>query len=129
MINSQKSFLIFNIVTLFLGAVMHSQEKQDSIAFYYNLALNPKEPSDFTRSYDYFIAHKAYCLENKNTVGAIYDLRLLAIIQNQSGFYHDSETSAIEAIAMLEKMPDDAYAQEAKIGLYNQLGKVSRALK
>lgn len=108
---------------------MHSQEKQDSIAFYYNLALNPKEPSDFTRSYDYFIAHKAYCLENKNTVGAIYDLRLLAIIQNQSGFYHDSETSAIEAIAMLEKMPDDAYAQEAKIGLYNQLGKVSRALK
>lgn len=129
MINNQKSFLFFIIVTLFSGLLMRSQQQQDSLGFYYKLALNPKEPSDFAKAYDYFIQHKAYCIAHKNTVGAIYDLRLLAIIQNESGFYHDSETSAIEAIAMLEKMPDDAYSQEAKIGLYNQLGKVSRALK
>lgn len=131
MIKCQKSFLFFCVLlmSLFFGTSVVSQEKQDSIKFYYNLALNPKNSSDFAKSYEYFFDHKESCLKKDNLPGAIYDLRLLAIIQNESGFYYDSESSAIEAIALLEEMPVDDFTQDSKIGLYNQLGKVSRALK
>ena len=129
MFTSRKSFLMFYVLFLIWGTVVFSQKKQDSLSFYYNLALNPNKSSDFGEAYDYFIAHKVDCLKNKNTEGAIYDLRLLAIIQNESGFYYDSESSAIEALTLLDKMPDNAYTQEAKLGLYNELGRVSRALK
>lgn len=76
------------------------------------MAIIPKSSSDFAKVFEYFTAHKAQCLQKQNFKDAVYDLRLLAIIQNESGFYYDIEISAIEALTMLNEMSDNAYSQE-----------------
>lgn len=116
-------FLSFNLHGLF------AQTSVDSIDYYYNLALNPKQNTDMASAYNFFVKHKEMCLNNNYIEGAIHDLSLLSIIQNESGFYYDSEASAVEAISLLEKLNVSDYTISSKIGLYNQLGKVSRALK
>ena len=115
-------FVFFNLRTA------SSQISIDSTTYYYNLALNPKESTDLGLAYNYFVEHKELCLEKNYIEGAIHDLSLLTIIQKESGYYHDSEASAIEAISLLEQLDETDYTTETKITLYNELGKVNRAL-
>ena len=106
-----------------------SKRQQDSLNYYYELALKPNSPNDFTLAYDYFLKHKTESLANNNIEGAVYDLRLLAIIQNESGFLYDAEKSSVEALQLLEVIEDNTFKTNSKIGLYNQLGRIKKALK
>ncbi len=107
---------------------MSGQKLVDSTDHYYNLAINPNGNDDLVLAYNYFNAHKRTCLNNNYKEGAIHDLSILTIIQKESGFYHDSEASAIEALSLLDQLEVSDYSIASKISLYNELGKICRAL-
>lgn len=105
-----------------------SQNRVDSTAYYYNLALKPKKTNDFLLAFDFFSKQKELCLDQGNINGAVYNLGFIAIMQNESGFYHDSENSSIEGLSLLEGLEESEFTNDSKITFYNQLGKVNRAL-
>lgn len=123
------SFL-FLYVGLFLVFPLNmvAQSKVDSLNYYYNLALHPKDETSLAAAYTFFTKHKQACLAKKYPEGAIHDLGLLSIIQKESGYYHDSETSSIEALDLLKTLKDSDYKRASQLTLYNQLGRTSRAL-
>ncbi|MFC5194771.1 tetratricopeptide repeat protein [Bizionia hallyeonensis] len=55
-------------------------------------------------------------------------MRQIAIIQNKLGFFYDSEGTAIEALKLVDNLPEDSTTTESRIGIYNQLGKIYRQL-
>jgi signal transduction histidine kinase len=100
----------------------------DSTNYYYSLAMKPKENADFLVAYDFFTRQKEVCLKNNNSPCAIYNLGYIAVIQNESGFYYDSENSSIEGLSLIEDLEESDFTKNSKITFYNQLGKVNRAL-
>ena len=124
-------FLFFIVVMLesISANTLINFKTSDSLNYYYQLAIKPSQTDDFTKAYDYFIKHKTECLDANNYKGAIYDLRLLSIIQTESGFFSDAESSAIEGIALLKDIDDKDYIKSSQIGFYNQIGRIRKALK
>ena len=124
-------FLFFIVVMLesISANTLINFKTSDSLNYYYQLATKPSQTHDFTKAYDYFIKHKTECLDANNYKGAVYDLRLLSIIQTESGFFSDAESSAIEGIALLKDIDDKDYIKSSQIGFYNQIGRIRKALK
>jgi len=129
----QRAFCFFWILVLFFMyrniTTLQAQEAQDSINHYYQLAIHPQSSDDLASAYGFFVRYKESSLHNNYTEGAVHALSLLSIIQKESGFYYDSEASAIEALHLLETLGTSSYVTDTKITLYNQLGMISRGLK
>ncbi len=122
-------FYVFLASALSIQTIkLYAQAVVDSTAYYGYLALNPKQDGDLVSAYNFFIEHKERCLATKYIEGAVHDLSMLSIIQKEFGFYHDSEASAIEAITLLDQIKVTDYSIASKISLYNELGKICRAL-
>jgi signal transduction histidine kinase len=129
--SASTSFLFFYAVVIGIFCTndsLHSQSVADSTAYYYDLAMTPKTTNDFLLAYDFFSRQKELCLKNNNINGVIYNLGFIAIIQNESGFYYDSETSSIEGLSLLDTLDENPFVNDSKVTFYNQLGKVNRAL-
>lgn len=125
------SFLFFYALVISVLCVnneLNGQSVEDSTAYYYDLAMQPKKTDDFLLAYDFFTRQKDLCLRNNDSNGAIYNLGFIAIIQNESGFYYDSETSSIEGLSLLDILGESQFVKDSKVTFYNQLGKANRAL-
>jgi len=126
------SFLFFYlcIASFFCIEAIHAQQYIDSSFYYYPLIINPKKNTDLTSAFVFYNNHKNQSLLKKDTLKAINDLRLIAAIQNKIGFLNESENSAVEALKLLDQFKtSDSIKIEAKIGIFNQLGKIYRELE
>ncbi|MCX7550268.1 tetratricopeptide repeat-containing sensor histidine kinase [Xanthomarina sp. F2636L] len=122
-----KTFLIpilFFIGCPLLTAGMGQQEPVDSSYYYYNKVIKPEFKSDLLQAFVFYRNQKDKHLKQSDTLQAIYSLRQLAIIQNKLGILYDSETSAIEALSLLESLAESTETRESKAGIYNHLGRV-----
>jgi len=120
------SFLFFISYFIFsMSNIAHSQ-KLDSINYYYNLSLKPKKSNDLAKSYLYFKKLKEFNLNQGDLKNAVYDLRIMAIIQKKIGLYSESEKTSVEALELLDKLPEDSDVIKSRIGIYNNLGIVYR---
>ncbi len=68
-------------------------------------------------------------LQRKDTLAAIQSLRWVAIEQLKMGYLYESESTAVDALEHLTKLPKNPTTNEAKLGLYNNLGRVYRILE
>ncbi len=68
-------------------------------------------------------------LKEEDTLSAIQNLRLLSIAQFKLGFVYESENSSIISINLLEKLEQNKFTDEAKNGIYTQLGRIYKELK
>jgi signal transduction histidine kinase len=132
--NIKFSFLSFLwVLSAFLSVLplqqISAQEPIDSTSRYYYKIANPKSPEDLPRGYGYFKKQKEERLAKKDTVGAIYALRMLAMAEFEMGRTYASEKSAIEAIALLDASSNKNRKEaNADIGIYNHLGMVYRSI-
>jgi signal transduction histidine kinase len=78
--------------------------------------------------YRFYVQKKEQSSKAKDTLNTIYFLRQIAIIQNNLGDYFGSESTAVEAIALLDKLVVNELTTEARSALYNQLGRINKAL-
>jgi len=100
----------------------------DSLRHYHNLANYPKTSYDLPKAYKFYINLKNENLRKKDTLQAVQNLRQIAIMQNNWGDYYASESSTVEALKLLDNLHlNDSTITEVKLGLYNQIGRVSHA--
>lgn len=112
-----------------MGSICFAQQNRDSISYYYKLANHPQTPEDLPAAYLFFSEQKQFYEKKRDTLGLVANLRQTAIIQFNLGSYYDSESTAIEALKLLETYSKEQVANENRVGLYNQLGRVYRALQ
>ena len=103
-----------------------AQKPVDSLNYYYNLTVHPKASDNLTEAFKFYEKNKKIKLEQKDTLGAIQDLRFMASIQKKLGFLYDSEASIIEALRLINGVKNNQQIIETKIGLYNHLGIIYR---
>lgn len=129
--NEKCSSLLFLLLPFFflihLGNCF-AQKKSDSTRYYYNVILHPSKISDLPNAIKYYSKKKEQNLSNKDTLGAISNLRMIAIAQFKVGFFYDSESSVVEALNLINVTNHKDTLIDARVGLYNQLGRIYRTL-
>ncbi len=103
-------------------------QEQDSVPYYAELLSNPADSDDIFLAYQFYNREKNKSLERGDTLQTIQHLRQVAISQTKLGLYHESEASAVEALKLLDRVKNDAVHTAARVGLYNQLGRIYKAL-
>lgn len=124
--NKHKIPLVFFFICYL--AIGQSELSTDSTKFYYKILQYPEDEDDIFKAFRFYTKQQETHLNQGDTLGAISDLRQIAIAQNKLGLYHESETTAVKAIQLLSHLPDNATTKEAFTGLYNQLGRIYKAL-
>lgn len=118
-------FLILGLLNLMVLPCSAFQQKAiDSTLYFSENVVNPKHKDDLIAAFDYFTKVKDQNLKASNYTHAVYNLRQIAIIQYKLGFFYDSEGTAIEALKLVDNLPEDSTTTESRIGIYNQLGKI-----
>ena len=94
-----------------------------------NLLLAYRKLSDYSRlndsllsAYTFYQEHKALNILFKDTLEVIRDLRFMSSIQYRLGLLYESESTAVEAVTLLDHLKESEITTNAKIGLYNHLG-------
>lgn len=90
--------------------------------------MNPDQDSDISAAFHFYERELLADLQRGDTLNAVYKLRTISIGQMERGAVHESEATAIKAKNLLDKLPDTPDTKNAKMGIYNDLGKVYRAL-
>ena len=122
------SFLFFLICCFFYKPVV-SQVAIDSSTYYYKFIKAPIDSHSLTKAYIYFQRHKQQCLENKDTLRAILDLRYIANIQQELGNLNESESTLVDALILLNQVAQKDVILEYRIGIFNELGMIYRKLE
>lgn len=121
-------FLLGGFLCLINAPFLFSQQIKDSTSFYGNIIMNPDQDSDISAAFHFYERELLADLQRGDTLNAVYKLRTISIGQMERGAVHESEATAIKAKNLLDKLPDTPDTKNAKMGIYNDLGKVYRAL-
>ena len=121
---SKISFLFFCILFLLSSYVIYSQNVKDSSNYYYYKIINPESDSDLIRGYSFYNEHKKASLEKKDTLRAIYDLKMMAESQKELGLSYESSVSAIEALDLLDNFKRNDTLIQTRYGILIHLGVV-----
>lgn len=107
----------------------HHFQETDSIKYFYKVANDPKTTTEHTKAYKFYNSLKQQNLKKGDTIQAVYNLRQIAIIENNWGDYYASESTVVEALKLMESVQvKDSVAIEIMIGLYNQIGRINHSL-
>ena len=121
------SFLFLCVLfSCFYSKKIKAQQANDSLKYYYNLYTKSKEGNNLYKVYHFFNNHKEISLHKKDTLSAVYYLRLIASIKHKLGTNIESELSAIEALKLLDFLKNTPKNIASRIGLYNHLGIIYR---
>ncbi|WP_339628370.1 ATP-binding protein [uncultured Maribacter sp.] len=120
--------ILFSFFAISLPLISIAQTPIDSSYYYYYGAINnPVHPNDLPSGINFYIQKKITDLNSKDTLSAISDLRLLAIGEFKIGNNFNSENHIVEALNLIQSMSSKDTLIDAKVGLYNQLGRIYRA--
>ncbi|WP_435623155.1 ATP-binding protein [Flagellimonas sp.] len=129
--NKPNFLFLFFVFSLFesISYKGFSQESVDSLRYYHNVVMKPNNSKDLNSAFLFFDRKINEQLLVGDTIGAVQNLRRVAIGQFELGFLYESEYSAVRALKMLEEQKDNPVITEAKSGIFNHLGIVYRHLK
>ena len=119
------SFLFFYFCFIAMGS-LQAQQDRDSLKYYVRLLDRPQDKDAIISAYQYFEKWSWENLQIKDTVMAIYNLSRKAVAEYELGSGHDSESSATEALRLLDIFNDSILTKGYGLSLYNQLGKTYR---
>lgn len=119
-------FFLFSFIG-FTTPNFNVNQDQDSLGYYNDMGKDPVKSTSLSR-YQFYVRKKEESIRAKDTTSTIYYLRYIAIIQNNLGDYYGSEASAVEALQLLDHQKVNPATTEARVALYNQLGRINRAL-
>lgn len=119
---------LFNIIVFAFSFSLSAkaQTSSDNSIYYRNAIVNPTEPNDLPSGIHFFTKKKNKDLESNDTLNAIYDLRLLSIAEFKIGNNFNSENHVVEAFNLINSMATKDTLINARVGLYNQLGRIYR---
>jgi tetratricopeptide (TPR) repeat protein len=124
------SFLFLCVVFICIySKQLKAQKKNDSLRYYHNLYTKSKEDSNLYKIHNFYTKHKEISLNKKDTLGTVYDLTLIALIQLKLGIHIASELSAIEALKLLDHLKSTPKNIVYRVSLYNHLGVIYRNVR
>lgn len=112
-------FFLFYVNEFQLAA---QESSQDSIAYYYELASELKNDEDYAKSYNYFEKQLDFYRANGDALSEVSMLINLAQIQIKTGFFTESENSAVEALKLLDSLKFNENQNAYRESIYNHLG-------
>ena len=123
-------FYIILVLFVLTNFYCFSQQRRDSLEYYYKLIRSPHNSNDLFSALNFFNKNKEVNENKHDTLNLISDLRMIAALQLNLGFYYDSEASALEAIKLIDNHTDKdpKIFNEPLVGLYNQMGRLYRIL-
>ena len=129
----KNSFLFFYCIlcTIILNVCepIYAQDN-DSLNYYRNLALRPKNSNDLANTYAFFKQRSEQSSKNKDTLDVIYNLRYIAIVQFELGLLKESEATAVLAMQFIDGLQkSNDTIDEHRLGINNHLGRVYTELK
>lgn len=113
-------------IGLWSSCVLLGQEPDPRTLNYYRIN-DPKTPNDRYLGLRFFDSILSVDLAAQDTLKAIYDLRMSAIATFELGDYNTSENNVIQALSLMDALPDKASLTEPLLGLNNQLGRIHNA--
>lgn len=128
--NQSFSFLFFFILSSF-GSLnsIHAQTHHDTLNNYYKAIVNPNRETDIFQAINFYTLKKAQDLKKNDTLGALKDLRLIALGHYSNGNIFDSEIAAVEGLSLLDRYSKKDTVYDGRKALYNQLGVIYRETK
>ena len=126
---TQAPFLFFFLALLLTPYPGTGQEMADSTYLHYNAIIHPQHPADLPSGISFYTRLKDHQLGEADTLAAIESLRMIAIAQYKIGELYDSEASIVEALDLIHHLQARDTLTDAKVGLYNQLGRIYRNLQ
>ncbi|WP_034059329.1 tetratricopeptide repeat-containing sensor histidine kinase [Lacinutrix jangbogonensis] len=121
----RNSFLFFlPVFTLLCFNVGFAQHPVDSLDYHSKRINLGQSGHDLSKAYQFFKRHLANNEKINYKIGAAYDLYFISIIDFKTGFYGESETFAVRAIAILDKLENSDYNTWLRKILWNHLGKL-----
>ncbi|MBD0831321.1 tetratricopeptide repeat-containing sensor histidine kinase [Aestuariibaculum sediminum] len=118
--------LITFILPIIFGYSAHAQQSADSSLIYYNSITELKDIKLTSHAFDYFKRKAENALNDNEIKKAAYYYELIALGEFKIGFYYESETTAIKALRLLDKIENEKHVLTPKERLYNHLGMVYR---
>ena len=128
--NLPLSFLFFCLLHL-LGSppALQAQLPRDTIYKYYYSIVNPGSEVTISEGIKFYTRKKEIDLDCQDTLGAMHDLRLIAIGEYNLGNINDSEIAVVEALTLIDNYSKKDTLVEGRKALYNQLGNIYRDTK
>ncbi len=127
---SIKNSFLFFCICFFLNSNIFSQPSVDSTRYYYDLIINPKSNYDLISGYTFFNSLKEKHLFEKDTLKAIYDLRMIVFAQNSLELPYESESSIVEALNLIDNIKEiDSSLVRDRMSLAMSLGNIYLSLK
>ncbi|MEN3323700.1 tetratricopeptide repeat protein [Mariniflexile soesokkakense] len=128
---SRKSYLLsktgdyngaISTAKLFLNESKKIKDSSNLLLAYRKLADYSRLNDSLLNAYSYYQEHKSLNVLFKDSLEIIRDLRFMSSIQYNLGLIYESESTAVEAITLLDCLKETDKTIDAKIGLYNHLG-------
>lgn len=116
--------LLFSFWLILLPKLLIAQTANDSSYFYHKAITNPVNSRDLPSGIKFYLQKKEADLNAQDTLATISDLRLLAIGEFKIGNNFNSENYIVEAVHLIQSMAFNDTLIDAKVGLYNQLGRI-----
>tara|TARA_R110002012_G_scaffold201134_3_gene370109 strand:- start:3005 stop:4660 length:1656 start_codon:yes stop_codon:yes gene_type:complete len=128
--NQSFSFLFLFIISSF-GSLysIQAQTHHDTLNKYYKAIVNPHRDTDIFEAINFYTLKKAQDLQKNDTLGALKDLRLIALGHYSNGNIFDSEIAAVEGLSLLDSYSKKDTVYDGRKALYNQLGVIYRETK
>lgn len=122
-------FLSFFLCLLLLSSSSAiSQHAVDSTDFYEKILLHPNADSDVSAAFNFYQQGVSNDLNQNDTISAVIKLRTLSIGHSEMGAIYESEATSINALELLDNLPETSETKFLKKGIYNDLGRVYRSL-
>lgn len=124
------SFLLFFVIHLGTASCnkLSAQKENDSLQYYYDISSNSNSTSDLIKAYKFYDRNKEFNLTKHDTIEAIQSLRHTVSVQKKLGVFYDAKTTIVEGLKLLNNLKESRVKDDAKIGLYNDLGIIYRRL-
>jgi tetratricopeptide (TPR) repeat protein len=96
--------------------------------FYYKTITKIKDSEAISKSFNFFDTKSTEALLKNDSIKAAYYLELISLGQFKMGFYHDSESTTIEAFKLLDDIKINPKTIAPRERLSNQLGMIYRKI-
>lgn len=128
--NPTNPIVVVAFICLLMSMKSFSQKlSKDSLSYYSQVINQPQSAEQLIKAYQFFEQHQHKAKLVNDLPSVSYDAFQLARIHYIGGFYDESETLAIDALQLLDKLPKDAFTKGIKKSIYNHLGMIYRAHK
>jgi signal transduction histidine kinase len=119
------SFLFFYFIAVQTGTLF-SQELDSLTDYYVPLYTNAQNSDQLLRALTYFNDEKERSLSDKSFSRAAYCMVYIADADLKYESLYESEKVAVEALELLDSLPESTYTAPYKLSLYNHLGILKR---